>query len=87
MKETISKKYISRNSLPDKNGRFGPYLQYEKILEENIEEDSSKKRKKYKLQINFQNCLHCKTCDIKDPLQNIQWTTPEGGDGPRYSGM
>ncbi len=39
------------------------------------------------LQINFQNCLHCKTCDIKDPLQNISWTPPEGGDGPRYSNM
>ncbi|MAH89230.1 MAG: electron transfer flavoprotein-ubiquinone oxidoreductase [Pelagibacterales bacterium] len=39
------------------------------------------------LQINFQNCLHCKTCDIKDPLQNINWTPPEGGDGPRYSNM
>ena len=40
-----------------------------------------------RLQINFQNCLHCKTCDIKDPLQNINWTPPEGGDGPRYSNM
>ena len=39
------------------------------------------------LQINFQNCLHCKTCDIKDPSQNINWTPPEGGDGPRYSNM
>ena len=40
-----------------------------------------------KLQINAQNCLHCKTCDIKDPLQNIHWVTPEGGGGPTYSGM
>ena len=40
-----------------------------------------------KLQINFQNCLHCKTCDIKDPYQNIDWVPPEGGDGPNYSGM
>ncbi len=39
------------------------------------------------LQINFQNCLHCKTCDIKDPKQNIDWIPPEGGDGPRYSNM
>ena len=39
------------------------------------------------LQINAQNCVHCKTCDIKDPSQNINWTTPEGGDGPNYSGM
>ena len=42
---------------------------------------------KPELQINFQNCLHCKTCDIKDPEQNIKWTPPEGGDGPRYSNM
>lgn len=40
-----------------------------------------------RLQINFQNCLHCKTCDIKDPTQNITWTAPEGGDGPNYQGM
>ncbi len=40
-----------------------------------------------KLQINFQNCLHCKTCDIKDPTQNIEWTAPEGGDGPNYQDM
>ncbi|HRO11888.1 electron transfer flavoprotein-ubiquinone oxidoreductase [Amaricoccus sp.] len=37
--------------------------------------------------INFQNCVHCKTCDIKDPLQNINWTTPQGGDGPNYPNM
>lgn len=40
-----------------------------------------------RLQINSQNCVHCKACDIKDPTQNIDWTTPEGGDGPRYTGM
>ena len=39
-----------------------------------------------KLQINAQNCVHCKTCDIKDPSQNIDWTTPEGGGGPNYPG-
>ena len=37
--------------------------------------------------INFQNCVHCKTCDIKDPPQNITWTTPQGGDGPNYPNM
>ena len=37
--------------------------------------------------INAQNCVHCKTCDIKDPNQNICWTVPEGGGGPNYSGM
>ncbi len=40
-----------------------------------------------RLQINGQNCIHCKTCDIKDPKQNILWTAPEGGGGPRYTGM
>ena len=40
-----------------------------------------------RLQINFSNCVHCKTCDIKDPKQNIVWTTPEGGGGPKYPNM
>jgi electron-transferring-flavoprotein dehydrogenase len=39
------------------------------------------------LQINAQNCVHCKTCDIKDPSQNINWITPEGGSGPNYPNM
>ncbi len=47
-----------------------------------IEENNLKK-----IQINSQNCLHCKTCDIKDPLQNINWVTPEGGGGPNYPNM
>ncbi len=42
---------------------------------------------KPRLQINAQNCVHCKTCDIKDPTQNIVWVTPEGGGGPNYVGM
>jgi len=46
-------------------------------------EDGSGRR----LQINAQNCVHCKTCDIKDPRQNIHWVTPEGGGGPNYPGM
>ena len=40
-----------------------------------------------KFVINFQNCVHCKTCDIKDPSQNIHWTVPQGGDGPNYPNM
>jgi len=40
-----------------------------------------------RLQINAQNCLHCKACDIKDPFQNITWTPPEGGSGPDFSGL
>ncbi len=43
--------------------------------------------KEPKFVINFQNCVHCKTCDIKDPSQNINWVTPQGGDGPNYPNM
>ncbi len=43
--------------------------------------------KNAKFQINAQNCVHCKTCDIKDPAQNINWTVPEGGGGPNYPNM
>jgi electron-transferring-flavoprotein dehydrogenase len=42
---------------------------------------------KPRLQINAQNCVHCKTCDIKDPMQNIRWVVPEGGGGPNYPNM
>jgi electron-transferring-flavoprotein dehydrogenase len=42
---------------------------------------------KPRLQINAQNCVHCKTCDIKDPTQNINWVVPEGGGGPNYPNM
>jgi electron-transferring-flavoprotein dehydrogenase len=48
-----------------------------------VDADNGQKR----FQINAQNCVHCKTCDIKDPLQNINWVVPEGGGGPNYSGM
>ena len=57
--------------------RFCPAGVYEFI------EDGGPKR----LQINAQNCVHCKTCDIKDPTQNIVWVTPEGGGGPNYPNM
>ena len=40
-----------------------------------------------RFQINAQNCVHCKTCDIKDPSQNINWVTPQGGEGPNYPNM
>ncbi len=57
--------------------RYCPAGVYEIVQEEN----------KPRFQINAANCVHCKTCDIKDPSQNIVWTTPEGGGGPNYSGM
>jgi len=49
--------------------------------------DEAKGAGAQRLQINAQNCVHCKTCDIKDPTQNIVWVTPEGGGGPNYAGM
>ncbi|MBL8371499.1 MAG: electron transfer flavoprotein-ubiquinone oxidoreductase [Burkholderiaceae bacterium] len=49
--------------------------------------DEAKGGNAQRLQINAQNCVHCKTCDIKDPTQNIVWVTPEGGGGPNYAGM
>lgn len=58
--------------------RFCPAGVYEYVFNE----DGKSKR----LQINAQNCIHCKTCDIKDPSQNINWVVPEGG-GPSYNGM
>jgi electron-transferring-flavoprotein dehydrogenase len=60
--------------------RYCPAGVYEFLKGEN---ESSGPR----FQINAQNCVHCKTCDIKDPTQNIVWVTPEGGGGPQYSGM
>ncbi len=57
--------------------RYCPAGVYEYVIEAGVP----------KLQINAQNCVHCKTCDIKDPTQNIVWVTPEGGGGPNYSGM
>ena len=50
---------------------------------EYVENESGERR----LQINAQNCIHCKTCDIKDPRQNINWVAPQGGEGPAYNGM
>ena len=60
------------------SARYCPAGVYEFVEEEN---------KDPRFVINFQNCVHCKTCDIKDPSQNINWTTPQGGDGPNYPNM
>ncbi|MBX7499850.1 electron transfer flavoprotein-ubiquinone oxidoreductase [Qipengyuania sp. YG27] len=61
------------------SNRYCPAGVYEWL----VDEDSGEP----KFQINSQNCVHCKTCDIKDPNQNIEWTTPEGGGGPNYPNM
>ncbi|XP_002736184.1 electron transfer flavoprotein-ubiquinone oxidoreductase, mitochondrial-like [Saccoglossus kowalevskii] len=79
---------LKDDSIPVKNNlgvydgpeeRFCPAGVYEYVPTE----DGEAKR----LQINAQNCVHCKTCDIKDPSQNINWVVPEAGGGPAYSGM
>ena len=49
--------------------------------------NGSRRRRKPRFVINAQNCVHCKTCDIKDPNQNITWVPPEGGGGPNYPNM
>jgi electron-transferring-flavoprotein dehydrogenase len=59
--------------------RYCPAGVYEILREENGSNPC--------LQINAQNCVHCKTCDIKDPTQNINWVTPQGGEGPIYQQM
>ena len=58
--------------------RYCPAGVYEIVVEESGEP---------RFQINAQNCVHCKTCDINDPTQNINWVPPEGGGGPNYAGM
>ena len=60
------------------SARYCPAGVYEFIKDENGDD---------RFVINFQNCVHCKTCDIKDPSQNINWTVPQGGDGPNYPNM
>lgn len=59
--------------------RYCPAGVYEIVTDESTQEQ--------RLQINAQNCVHCKTCDIKDPTQNIRWVVPEGAGGPNYNGM
>ena len=61
------------------SNRYCPAGVYEWLTDEDTGEP--------KFQINSQNCVHCKTCDIKDPSQNINWVTPQGGDGPNYPNM
>ncbi|MET0547053.1 MAG: 4Fe-4S dicluster domain-containing protein, partial [Caulobacterales bacterium] len=59
--------------------RYCPAGVYEVLIDETTQ--------KPRFQINAQNCVHCKTCDIKDPSQNITWVPPQGGEGPIYQNM
>ena len=68
---------INLHKFAGPEARYCPAAVYEFVQEDGKE----------RLQINAQNCVHCKTCDIKDPTQNIVWVTPEGSGGPNYAGM
>jgi electron-transferring-flavoprotein dehydrogenase len=68
---------VNYNKYASPETRYCPAGVYEIINED----------KEPRLQINAQNCIHCKTCDIKDPRQNIVWHAPEGGGGPNYVSM
>lgn len=78
--EAIPLKHLSNFT----DGRTEPSLFY---CPAGVYEKTENETGKINYQINSQNCLHCKTCDIKDPAQNINWTIPEGGDGPNYPNM
>ena len=53
------------------------------VYEMEVDEETGNRRMK----LNFSNCVHCKTCDVKDPYENINWVPPEGGGGPKYTAL
>ncbi|CAK7192851.1 Electron transfer flavoprotein-ubiquinone oxidoreductase [Commensalibacter sp. Nvir] len=75
LRNSLIWKTVNWNVFKAPETRYCPAGVYEVLMDNN----------EPKLQINSQNCIHCKSCDIKDPTQNIDWETPEGGSGPNYS--
>jgi electron-transferring-flavoprotein dehydrogenase len=85
IKNTKTPNFVNFKIYSGPESRYCPAGVYE-YLDENSQ-PALEYSKKVTLQINAQNCLHCKACDIKDPTQNINWIAPEGGGGPNYEGM
>ena len=71
-------------SLPARRARYCPAGVYEWV---DGRQSAGSADKDVRFVINAQNCVHCKTCDIKDPNQNINWVPPQGGEGPVYPNM
>jgi len=72
---------VSFRQFAGPEGRFCPAKVYEFVPTKDGEHES------VRLQINAQNCVHCKCCSIKTPMEYIDWTVPEGGGGPKYAAM
>lgn len=75
---------INLSKFAGPESRYCPAGVYEYVPKEGATDED---KENLQLQINAQNCIHCKTCDIKDPTQNINWVAPENGGGPAYNGM
>ena len=80
---SLERYFVSRDwvgkVVPDPDGDVGQTAFYVYLYP--LDEETGKPN----LKLNFSNCVHCKTCDVKDPYENIQWVPPEGGGGPKYS--
>ena len=73
--------------MPARRSRYCPAGVYEWVDKDGNSIAGEPGHEDAKFVINAQNCVHCKTCDIKDPNQNINWVPPQGGEGPVYTNM